>query len=62
MRLYYFHVAPNPTRLRIYLREKGIALEEVLVDLTQGEQRAAEHRARNPFGKLPVLEMDGGRF
>jgi glutathione S-transferase len=62
LKLYYFHVAPNPTRTRLYLREKGIEIDEELVDLMNGEQKSAAHCARDPFGKLPVLEMDDGRF
>lgn len=67
MRLYYFPIAPNPTRLRLYLAEKaaggaGIELEQQLVDLRAGEQRRPEHLARNPLGKLPVLELADGSF
>ena len=65
MRLYVFPVAPNPTRVRLYLAEKqaagaGIELEQVSVDLREGEQRGPAHLARNPFGRLPVLELDDG--
>lgn len=67
MRLFMFPVAPNPTKVRLYLAEKRAAgceieLEEVVVNLIEGEQNSAEHRARNPFGALPVLELDDGRF
>jgi glutathione S-transferase len=67
MKLYYFHIAPNPTRVRLYLAEKraagaSIPIEECLVNLVKGEQRAAEHLRRNPLGKLPVLELDDGGF
>ena len=60
MKLYYFPVAPNPTKVRIYLAEKGIEIEQVLVNLVKGEQKTPEHLARNPFGSLPVLELDDG--
>ncbi len=65
MKLYFFPVAPNPTKVRLYLAEKAaggaeIALTEVTVDLREGEQSHAEHLERNPFGKLPVLELDDG--
>jgi glutathione S-transferase len=62
MRIYLFPIAPNPTRVRIYLAEKAIALEQVTVNLPKGEQRSPEHLARNPLGKLPVLELDDGTF
>lgn len=60
MKLYFFPVAPNPTRVRVYLAEKGIEIDQVLVDLRSGEQKGPEHLARNPFGNLPVLELDDG--
>jgi glutathione S-transferase len=65
MKLYVFPVAPNPTKVRLYLAEKAaggaeIALTEVTVSLIEGEQSRSEHLARNPFGKLPVLELDDG--
>lgn len=67
MKLYCFPVAPNPTRVRLYLAEKEAAgaklpVTEVSVDLTRGEQRSPEHRERNPLGRLPVLELDDGSF
>lgn len=67
MKLYCFPVAPNPTRVRLYLAEKAeggspLPVEEVTVNLRDGEQKSPEHLARNPFGKLPVLELADGTF
>lgn len=67
MKLFYFPVAPNPTRVRLYLAEKAAAgrpieLAQELVNLPRGEARSPEHLARNPLGKLPVLELDDGAF
>jgi len=62
VKLYAFPIAPNPTKVRVYLAEKGIEIEQVTVNLPKGEQRAAEHRSRSPLGKLPVLELDDGSF
>ncbi len=60
MKLYYFPVAPNPTKVRVYLAEKGIELETERVDLRESQQRTPEFLAKNPLGKLPVLELDDG--
>ncbi len=65
MKLYWFQVAPNPTKVRLYIAEKnaagaGIALESVVVKLPKGEQNAPAFLALNPFGALPVLELDDG--
>ena len=67
MKLYIFPVAPNPTRVRLYLAEKAaqgseIEIEQIVVNLPQGEQKLPEHLQRNPLGKLPVLEFEDGRF
>jgi glutathione S-transferase len=67
MKLYFFPIAPNPTKGRLYLAEKRlagaeIAVEEVVVDLREGEHKSPEHLLRDPLGKLPVLGIEGGRF
>jgi glutathione S-transferase len=63
VKLYYFPIAPNPTRVRIYVGEKGIDdLEMELVSFIEGQQKSAAHRRRNPLGRLPVLEHDDGSF
>jgi len=67
MKLYVFPVAPNPTKVRLYLAEKTaggalIDLPQVTVNLLKGEQREPVHLARNPFGRLPVLELDDGSY
>jgi len=67
MNLYVFQVAPNPTRVRLYLAEKSSAgakidVNEIYVNLIEGEQRLAEHLDRNSLGKLPVLELDEKSF
>lgn len=67
VKLYAFPIAPNPTKVRLYLSEKTdagavIDLPQIMVDLRAGEQKQPEHLARNPFGKLPVLELDDGSY
>jgi glutathione S-transferase len=65
VKLYVFTIAPNPTKVRLYLSEKAaggavIDLPQIPVNLPQGEQRRPEHLARSPLGKVPVLECDDG--
>jgi len=65
MKLYVFQIAPNPTKVRLYLAEKAAAgtvidLPQVAVNLAKGEQKAPEIVALNPFGRLPILELDDG--
>ena len=35
MKLYVFPIAPNPTKVRAYVAAKGIAIEQVLVNLRE---------------------------
>jgi glutathione S-transferase len=61
MRIYDFALAPNPRKLRIYLREKGLDIPLVAVDVLNGANRTPEFLATvNPLGGLPVLELDDG--
>ncbi|MEP1385803.1 MAG: glutathione S-transferase family protein [Paraglaciecola sp.] len=60
MKIYDTKTAPSPRRVRIFLAEKGIPMEYVQVDLQKGENLSPEMRAKNPVGKIPVLELDDG--
>ncbi len=60
MTLYDFPFAPNPTKVRIYLAEKGIEVPRVVLNLVEGEHRKPEWLAKNPLGGLPFLELDDG--
>jgi glutathione S-transferase len=62
MKLYDNATAPNPRRVRIFLAEKGMSIPVVQVDIAKAENRGAEFRAKNPFGQVPVLELDDGTF
>ncbi|MEO9944303.1 glutathione S-transferase family protein [Paraglaciecola sp.] len=60
MKIYDTKTAPSPRRVRIFLAEKGIPMEYIQVDLQKGENLSPEMRAKNPVGKIPVLELDDG--
>jgi glutathione S-transferase len=60
MRLYEHASSGNCLKCRILLRQLGLRYESVSVDLFRGETRTPEHFARNPDGRIPVLETDGG--
>jgi len=59
MKLYWHPFSLFPRRVRVALREKGIAHKEIIVDLPGGALREPEFRRLNPFGQVPVLEDDG---
>ncbi len=60
MKLFDGGKAPNPRRVRIYLAEKGIAVDLVPVDMGALEHRNEAVTSRNPLQRLPVLELDDG--
>lgn len=62
MKLYDFTRAPNPRRVRIFLAEKGVSVPTEQVDLFTGANRSPEGLKRNPYGGLPVLELDDGSY
>ncbi len=62
MRIIEAKGTPNGRRVRVFLAEKGITVEGVNIDLRAAENLGPEHRARNPFGRIPVLELDDGTF
>jgi glutathione S-transferase len=52
----------NPRRVDLYLAEKGLRIERVQINSAASEQRQPDFLAKNPAGKIPVLEMDDGGF
>lgn len=58
IKLHGFPMSPNARRVQIALEEVGAPYEYVLVDLMQGQQRAADYVALNPNGRVPTL-VDG---
>ncbi len=62
MKLYDSALAPNPRRVRIFLAEKGISVPTEQVDIGKAVNRQPEFLAKNPFGGLPVLELDDGTY
>jgi len=60
MKIYDYGLAPNPRRVRIFLKEKGIDANFETVDITKRESRSEEFLVKNPLGGIPVLELDDG--
>lgn len=62
MKLYDSNIAPNPKKVRVYLKEKGLDVPIVPLDIVKGENRTPEFLQKNPLGGLPVLELDDGSY
>lgn len=59
MKLFGYFRSSTSYRLRIALNLKGLAFENVPVNLVTAENKNAGFVGRNPFGSLPMLEADG---
>ena len=62
MKLYSFFRSGTSHRLRIALNLKGLAYEQVAVDLRREEHLAPAFKAVNPQQFVPVLEADSHRM
>ena len=67
MKLYKVALAPNPTKVMLYIAERAelgtdMGIEQITVNTVKGQHREPDHLARNPFGTVPALELDDGSF
>ena len=56
MKLHQFPLSPNCQKVVALAYEVGVPLEMSMVDLFKGQSRTPELLAKNPNGKLPILE------
>ena len=61
LRLYDFHESGNTYKVRLLLHQLGIPFERVELDIMKGETRTAAFLARNPNGRVPLVELEDGR-
>ena len=62
IKLWGFSNSTYVRTVRMLLAEKGVAgYEQVPVNVLEGEPKKPEHLARHPFGKVPVVDVDGFR-
>ncbi len=62
MKFYYDINAPSPRKPRILVAEKGVQdqFEWIKVDVPGRETRQPHILKKNPFGRVPILELDDG--
>jgi glutathione S-transferase len=61
MRLYDYLSSGNGYKCRLLLRQLRLSFERIELDILRDETRTPEFLAKNPNGKIPVLELDDGR-
>lgn len=56
------HEAPSPNakRVHVFMSEKGVDCERVVIDIRGGENLTPDYKAKNPAGRVPMLELDDG--
>ncbi|MEC8072052.1 MAG: glutathione S-transferase N-terminal domain-containing protein, partial [Pseudomonadota bacterium] len=52
--------SPNARRVHIFMAEKGFECDRVAVDIRAAENLSADYLAKNPGGRVPMLELDDG--
>lgn len=62
MKLYAMTDSGNCYKVRLLLAKLGIPFEHVETSSRDGTTRRPEFLAKNPNGKVPLLELDDGRF
>ena len=67
MKLYMVPLAPNPTKVMLYIAEReelgvDMSIEQIVVNTVKARHKEPEHLARNPFGTVPALELDDGTY
>jgi len=58
-RLYDYLPSGNGYKVRLVLRQLGLPYELVELDIKRGETRTPEFLAKNPNGRIPLLEIPG---
>ena len=60
LKLYDYLASGNAYKVRLLLHQLGIPFERIEMDLMKGETRTPGFLARNPNGRIPVLELEDG--
>ena len=62
LRLYEFFSSGNCYKVRLLLTQLGIPFERVELNILKGETRTPEFLSKNSNGRIPVLEIEPGKF
>jgi glutathione S-transferase len=62
LRLYDYLPSGNGYKVRLLLSQLGVPFELITLDIVKGETRRPEFLAKNPNGRIPLLEIAPGQF
>ncbi len=60
LKLYDFLASGNGYKVRLLLHQLGLPFERIELDILQGATRTPEFLAKNPNGRIPLLELEDG--
>jgi glutathione S-transferase len=62
MRLYDYLISGNGYKVRLLLTQLAIPYGRIEMDILKGETRTPQFLKKNPNGRIPVLEIEPGKF
>ena len=62
LKLYEYPPSGNCYKIRLLLTQLDIPFERISVDIVKGETRTPEFLQKNPNGKIPLLELEPGKY
>jgi len=62
LKLYEYSPSGNCYKIRLLLTQLGITFQRIEIDIIKRESRTPEFLLKNPNGRIPVLEIEPGKF
>lgn len=61
-KLYEYSPSGNCYKIRLLLTQIGITFQRIEIDIIKRESRTTDFLLKNPNGRIPVLEIESGKF
>ncbi|MEZ2238147.1 MULTISPECIES: glutathione S-transferase family protein [unclassified Microcoleus] len=62
LKLYQYSMSGNCYKIRLLLTQLHLPFATLEIDILKGESRTKEFLKKNPNGRIPVLEIEPGKF